>query len=148
MKALRKDNFTFLSILSNHICLGSVVFIKDGSWMMKKEGKSAVRTEGLAIGRNFGAEPFQVIGINKSYPTEVDFLLKDVATPINNIKVQNLLTGDIFYGSNGNFKSISHGYENPEDKTESCVLNGKMMLVCDALKEYKFYNKNRREQKM
>lgn len=145
MRALRKEDFTFSSILSRHLCLGSVVFIKDGSWMMKKEGKSAVRTNGLAIGRNCGAEPFQIIGVNKAYPT--DLYLNDVATPINNIKVQNLLTGDIFYGSNANFKSISHGFQNRTDKSEYCILFGKMMLMPDALKEYKFYNKSRSEKK-
>lgn len=138
-KIFTKDLVTPYEILSDYFQIGTLVYFKDGSFVVKKSGQSDFAMAiGCGIMRSEEANDlFQIIDANKPYPTaNVD---KEIVAPINNIKVRNINTGTVYYCSKINVVncvgSITEDYKDHE-----VMYNSTSTTLKTILKASKFGN--------
>lgn len=80
-----------------NIKIGSIVTIKDGSYMVRKVGKNFTEKycqDGTSIGHC--ADYFKVIAVNIRLPISKPYGAEDVLGHQNNCKIQNLRTGEVW----------------------------------------------------
>lgn len=126
-------------VLSNYFRIGTLVYFKDGSFVVKKSDQSDFA---MAVGCGImcseeANDLFQIIDANKPYPTaNAD---KEIVVPINNIKVRNINTGTVYYCSKINVVncagSVTEDYED-----HKVIYNNTSTTLRTILKASKFGN--------
>lgn len=117
---MRKSDVHFRNGMPETPKVGSKVIIVDGSYMMKEAPKSVIvefNTSGLigvsettkaerawGIGRS--DHVFEVLEVNKPFPTDYCKILTDTLQPANNCKIRSTVDGSIYYCSRINIQSI------------------------------------------
>lgn len=138
-KKFTKDLVTPNKVLSNYFQIGTLVYFKDGSFVVKKSDQSDFA---MAVGCSImcseeANDLFQIIDANKPYPTaNTD---KEIIVPINNIKVRNINTGTVYYCSNINIVNCS-GYAVEDFNDNEVIYNNTLTTLKTILKASKFGN--------
>lgn len=125
-------------VLYDYFKLGSLVYFKDGSFVVKKSSQSDFdMMVGCSIMRTKEAEDlFQIIGINHPYPTAGT--QNDFAVPINNMKVRNINTGTVYYCSNLNVVNCCGQLVENQDR--EVIYRGVSITLKTIIKKSKFGN--------
>lgn len=125
-------------ILYNHFTLGSLVHFKNGSYVVKKSGQSDFDMAiGCGIMQSKEADDlFQIIGINRPYPTSGT--QNEFVVPINNMKVRSINTGTIYYCSTINVVNCCGPVL--ENRDEEVIYKGVSTTLKTILKKSKFGN--------
>lgn len=138
-KKFTKDLVTPDEVLSNYFQIGTLVYFKDGSFVVKKSDQSDFA---MAVGCSImcseeANDLFQIIDANKPYPTaNTD---KEIIVPINNIKVRNINTGTVYYCSEINVVNCAGSVtEDYEDR--KVIYNNTSTTLRTILKASKFGN--------
>lgn len=136
-KNFTKDLVTPDEVLSNYFQIGTLVYFKDGSFVVKKSDQSDfAMTVGCLLSKE-ADDLFQIIDVNKPYPTA--HLSIEYAVPINNIKVRNINTGTVYYCSNINIVNCS-GYAVEDFNDNEVMYNNTLTTLKTILKASKFGN--------
>lgn len=127
-------------ILCDHFTLGSLVYFKNGSFVAKKSDQSAFgMTVGCGIMHSKEANDlFQIIGINRPYPTSGT--QNEFAVPINNMKVRSINTGTIYYCSTINVVNCCGSIVEIETRNTEVIYKGVSTTLKTILKKSKFGN--------
>lgn len=117
----KPTDFKLCPILKNYLKLGTLVIFVNNSYTTDINGKQALPT--------FDESIFKIVGHNKPYPTLISSI-KEICSPINNIKVQDIYNGKIYHCSDLNIKSIQY----PLDKQGNSTVcyKGNMMDIKSA----------------
>lgn len=134
-----KNLVTPKEALSKCFRIGTLVYFKDGSFVVKKSDQSDFA---MAVGCGImcseeANDLFQIIDANKPYPTaNAD---KEIVVPINNIKVRNINTGTVYYCSKINVVNCAGSVtEDYEDR--KVIYNNTSTTLRTILKASKFGN--------
>lgn len=139
-KKFTKDLVTPDEVLSNYFQIGTLVYFKDGSFVVKKSDQSDFA---MAVGCSImcseeANDLFQIIDANKPYPTaNVD---KEIIAPINNIKVRNINTGTVYYCSKINVVNCAGSVTGDYYEDRKVIYNNTSTTLRTILKASKFGN--------
>lgn len=139
-KKFTKDLVTPDEVLSNYFQIGTLVYFKDGSFVVKKSGQSDFA---MAVGCSImcseeANDLFQIIDANKPYPTaNTD---KEIIVPINNIKVRNINTGTVYYCSEINVVNCAGSVTGDYYEDRKVMYNNTLTTLKTILKASKFGN--------
>lgn len=139
-KKFTKDLVTPDEVLSNYFRIGTLVYFKDGSFVVKKSDQSDFA---MAVGCSImcseeANDLFQIIDANKPYPTaNVD---KEIIAPINNIKVRNINTGTVYYCSKINVVNCAGSVTGDYYEDRKVIYNNTSTTLRTILKASKFGN--------
>ena len=139
-KKFTKDLVTPDEVLSNYFQIGTLVYFKDGSFVVKKSDQSDFA---MAVGCGImcseeANDLFQIIDANKPYPTaNTD---KEIIVPINNIKVRNINTGTVYYCSKINVVNCAGNVTGDYCEDRKVIYNNTSTTLRTILKASKFGN--------
>ena len=139
-KKFTKDLVTPDEVLSNYFQIGTLVYFKDGSFVVKKSDQSDFA---MAVGCGImcseeANDLFQIIDANKPYPTaNAD---KEIVVPINNIKVRNINTGTVYYCSKINVVNCAGNVTGDYYEDRKVIYNNTSTTLRTILKASKFGN--------
>ena len=139
-KKFTKDLVTPDEVLSNYFQIGTLVYFKDGSFVVKKSDQSDFA---MAVGCGImcseeANDLFQIIDANKPYPTaNTD---KEIIVPINNIKVRNINTDTVYYCSEINVVNCAGNVTGDYCEDRKVIYNNTSTTLRTILKASKFGN--------
>lgn len=96
---MKPEDFKLNAALSDFLKINTLVIFVDNSYTTDELGNHS--------SPSFDEGIFKIIEANKAFPNFCK--REDVVTPINNMKVQNIVTGKIYHCSNINVRSLFNG---------------------------------------
>jgi hypothetical protein len=121
---MKKQDFLLSTMLKDYFRIGVLVIFVDNSYVTDIHGHKASPTFD-------STEIFKIVEGNKAFPTDSD-ITDDICYPINNIKVQDIVTGKFYFCSGINIKSLFHGKSQDKFREDTVHYKGELKRVSEV----------------